>query len=339
MKTLDQAIRRPNAFPAGLFWLYRAEEALADRVTTLLVEAVRVGIDAWPVPVMNFDETMRDLVRQADGVENAKLDKFATRSRPWTSPPRPVKTGRWPVVRLNALPLLEVPTVCRRISCSIGGTAEVREAVGAAGVDVIAVRSQRGVLAFGTDVDVRTAFGPYGIKDFDLHTFIPPRQRYESTERGLLRSGLTRAIAQRYNLRIWSRHGYDLLAPADPADQTWAPLKGIVGSLVGTLGDDPELTWQEGMAVRLGWADDRLWLLVEPRMVFNNVAPENRAARADFARERMAQRYNRALNTLISFWTDLVGASEELHALGIEDGVDAVYRISSLTAFSWRTDA
>jgi hypothetical protein len=87
----------------------------------------------------------------------------------------------------------------------------------------------------------------------------------------------------------------------------------------------------------LDWADDRLWLLVEPRIVFDGLTQENKSVAADFARERTVKRYNRQLNELIDFWGGvLAGDGGDLRALGIGDGVDAVFRLSSDTAFSWR---
>ncbi len=49
----------------------------------------------------------------------------------------------------------------------------------------------------------------------------------------------------------------------------------------------PQLQWHEGIGIRLEWTDERLWLLVEPRTVFEGIDDESRGAAADFhARER-----------------------------------------------------
>src|SRR3546814_3384723 len=71
----------------------------------------------------------------------------------------------------------------------------------------------------------------------------------------------------------------------------------------GTIRDHPEIRWREGAALRLEWADERLWLLVDPRVVFDGVTNENKAFAADFARERTAQRYNQKIDKLVAFWT------------------------------------
>jgi hypothetical protein len=241
-------------------------------------------------------------------------------------------------VRLNALPIVYSPSVCRRVVCQIGGYREVSEAVEQAGVNVLTARTRAGVLAYGADADVRAAFGVHGITDFDLHTIEMKRLRHDSGERGLLRDALTHAIVRQRSLVGNRRRSTDLLSPADPLDGAWAPLERLVGTLSGTVKDYPELQWHEGIGTRLDWADDRLWLLIDPRTIFEGMNADNKAAAADFARGRSVKRYNRQLNNLIAFWAALLARDGgDLRALDIVEGVDAVFRLSSDTAFSRRT--
>jgi hypothetical protein len=92
--------------------------------------------------------------------------------------------------------------------------------------------------------------------------------------------------------------------------------------------------------MRLDWANDRLWLMIEPRIVFSGITADNKAIAADFARERTVKRYNRQLNSLIGFWSKAIaGDGSELRALSIGNGVDAVFRLDSNTAYSRRAIA
>ena len=340
MDALNEATQQPGAFPAGLFWLHHGEGQPLPRVRELLVKADEKGIEVGIVSIDNFDEVLRDLIRQIDGIDTTILDTFASERQHWSAAPRPTGKRGWPVVRFNAVPVTGVPSVCRRVVCDIGGTAEVREAIERAGVDVIAARFQAGVLAFGADADVRTAFEPHGITDFDLHTFEVRRQRYESSERGLLREALTRAIARQRGLEVVRRGRVDLLAPTDPNSSTWTQLRKLVGTLTGIVAGSPGLQWREGIGIRLDWANARLWLLIEPRTVFDGITQENKMISADFGRERSVRRYNRQLNDLVEFWSRHLGQNNgDLRALDIGDGIDAVYRLSPITGFSRRVGA
>lgn len=333
MDALEQAIAHENSFPAGFFWLHRGDDPPLPRVADLLESGIANNVEAAIVRLENFDETLRDLVRLLDGIDMAKLDQFALHKSTWTPAPRQraTRTG-WPVVRLNAIPIIDSPTQCRRLECEIGGTAEVREAVTQAGVDVLAVRSQVGVLAFGADEDVRNAFDSHGITEFDLHAFDARRHRYDSTERGLLGDALSRAIEHCRALSRVYRHTF---VPAKPDDSTWNRLRNLTGPLIGNVKTVPDLQWTEGISVRLDWADDRLWLLIEPRTVFEGITESNKMAATDFARERTIRRYNPVVNDLIDFWSrHLAQDGKEMRAFDTGVGIDAVFRLSPITCFS-----
>jgi hypothetical protein len=207
------------------------------------------------------------------------LDSFATERSRVSGAPRPAGHHGWPVVRFNALPVLRMPSVCRRVVCSIGGYAEMRKAVQAAGVDLPVARARAGVLAYGTDADVRAAFAPFGITGFDLHSIDPQRLRFESGERGLLRDALARALARQRALTASRRRNADQFAPLDAQAASWEPLRRLFGPLSGTIPGHPHLRWQEGVATRLDWADERLWLLIDPVTAIPFLAPRWRSIR------------------------------------------------------------
>ena len=218
MNALEEGLAKEKPFPSGLFWLQRDGDRPAERVEELLNRAVDAGMDAALVEIGSFDEAMRGLVNLCDKVDEEELSRFALDRRYWSPAPRSPGRGTWPVVRLNALPLLEVPTHCRRVECEIGGTAEVREA--AKDASVVAVRSSVGVLAFGSDAEVRRAFNPYGVTEFR-----PPR-----AGRGL-KDG-TRPVARRLARRVDSRRG--LSSVPDNAGTWCRPSREIpAGTLFG----------------------------------------------------------------------------------------------------------
>jgi hypothetical protein len=186
------------------------------------------------------------------------------------------------------------------------------------------------------DGDVRKAFDAYNITEFDLHTIEIKRLRYDSAERGLLRGALAGAIVRTRGVNAIRRRSADVLAAADPEADVWANLRRLVGPLAGSVPCHPDLRWREGVSTRLDWADDRLWLLIDPCTVFDGLDDTNKAFAADFARERTVRRYNRRLNDLLGFWADYLAQDGELRAFGIGDGIDAVFRLSPDTAFSWR---
>ena len=169
MEALQEALASPGSFPSGLFWLHRGEDTPFSRVIGLLSQARNAHVEAGLVQIENFDETLRDLVRPIQELDTSALDSFAKERQIWSGAPIPDGRKCWPVIRLNALPIVEAPVECRRVTFEIDGPAEVRKAIKDADANVIAVRSRAGVLAFGQDEAIRAAFQPFGIKSFDVH--------------------------------------------------------------------------------------------------------------------------------------------------------------------------
>lgn len=337
MDTLDSAIECLSPFPGGLFWMHRGESPPLPRVSRLLERATAKGIDSGLVRIESFDETLRDLVRILSDLDTTVLDAFASEREVWSSAPTLGGSRGFPVLRLNALELRGIPSVCRLVTCKIGGHREIAEAVKSASVDILAARVNAGVIAFGNDADVRRAFAPFDVEHFDLHPIETRRLRYDSQERGLLRQALSRALAREHSLELNRHRNADLLFPSDPSDKRWQPLAKFAGNLVGTVQNYPELTWREGIKTRLDWADDRLWLLIEPRVVFTGLTDDNKAAAIDFSRERTVKRYNRQLNELVSFWAETLSVGgNELRALNTSSGVDAIFKLGVSTAYSRR---
>ena len=340
MSALEDALKHASPYPGGLFWLHRGEGDPLDRVCRFLAAAADKGVDGGLVRIENFDETLRDLVRLMPNIDTSKLDEFASERSIFSPPPRVSGNSSYPVIRLNGLEVQTLPTVCRRVECDIGGFKEVSEAISRAGVQVLATRTKKGVLAFGSDDDVRAALVDASIKEFDLHEIETRRLRYDSQERGLLKQALSQALAREHGLTLKRRRSSDSLAPADPTHQKWRSLRKNVGNLAGTVPRNGEISWREGIALRLEWADDKLWLVFEPRTLLDGVTELNRAAATDFNRERSVGRYNRQLNALISFWGELLSSGgRELQALGVTKGVDAAFVIGPTTAFSKRSRA
>jgi hypothetical protein len=338
METLNAALDGDTPFPSGLFWLQKRDSSPLPAVIALLQKAHSLNVDGGVIYIENFDEILLDLIKLLPNIDITYLDNFAAARKIWSPPPKLNSYSKaFPIVRLNALQLIKYPTICRKIECKIGGHLAVADAITKAGVFVIATRAQMGVLAFGSDDDMRKAFSNYQIDDFSLHTLEIRKMRYDSQERGLLRQALSRALATAYNLTLKKKYGTMLLYPTDPQESRWSPLKAILGGLSGIVPKHSELTWHEGIGITLGWADDKLWLLFAPRIIIEGISDVNRAAATDFSRERTVKRYNQTLNSIIDFWAKLLSSdNKDIYALNVSTGVDAIFKFAPVTAFSYR---
>jgi hypothetical protein len=321
MDALTEAIADGRGFPAGLFRFYREDSPPSDAVRALVARAAAAGVDAHLIPVETFDELMGDVIAlYPDVPEKARqrlqtLDRRATRVSDASIGSAGPATGD-PVVRLNALPVLEMPAVCRRVACDIGGVSDVRRAAADAGASLVVTRRKMGVLAFGRDDDLRRALRDFSITDFDIQPAETWRLTHDdSQEIGMFAEALARAIARERPLR-WHRRGRRFERAVDQVrseDARLAPLHRAVRQVAGTVAGT-DVTWTEGVRLHLQLRLERLWLVLEPKIWLSDSSDEAMLARArEFGRERLTGRYNRAFDAVLSAWIDLITEGRRRH--------------------------
>jgi NAD-dependent SIR2 family protein deacetylase len=338
MDALEESASK-GSYPGGLFWFQRPNIPVFERVQHLLECARKNDIQAELLEVPTFDELMGDIFRQLDNV-TVEIDTMVNKVRKRIIDHPPPEPGRvWPIIRLNALPVVAYPSICRRIGCEIGGHRECEEA--AKDSPVLVTRRDIGVLAFGSDNDLRRCFEPFNIRDFDLHSIEFGRLRYDSAEHGLLNSAIGKGLERgRPLIYQHSRRSHSLRIDINRGeDPSLEPLRRETKLLNGTI-TGTAVAWTEALKFRLEGRGKKLWLLVQPFIwVASGGNDDSRFVAADFVRERMAVRYNAQYYRLLSAWIEVIigkGSSCAVQALGITNGVDAEFTIGRSTAFTGR---
>jgi hypothetical protein len=340
-----EAAATDGGYPAGLFWIHRGDAPPLPRVQALIATAASAGIDAAIVEAETFEELLGDVLRQTPDMPKDLL-MAAERAAPRLGGAPISDAGNaWPVIRTNALPVVEYPSTCRLVESTIGGIKDLRRAIETAGAskEVIVTRTRAGVLAFGKDAALRRALAAHPVTRIDLHPIELSRLRQESGEHGLLAEALAHALARERPLLVRRRRHQWVLVP-DPKQQNHeylAPVRTVTRSLVGRLPTGGG-HWAEALALRLDWRLDRLWLLVEPIIWLTRSDGPRPARDMDFVRERRARRYNQPSDELLAAWIAVLVGWESLcrvSAFGGVDGVDASFVVSETTAFSRRAAA
>lgn len=343
MRALTEALDSGRGFPAGLFWFHRPDSPVLPCVQELIAEARNLGVQAELVEAYTFDELMGDIVKQLDDVPQDLFAKLEQERARITDVPIGAPGTSWPVIRTNALPVPRWPNLCRLVNCTIGGTREVREAFQLVTADALGVRSRPGVLAFGSDAEIRKALKAHGIIEEGFHSIEPKRLSFDSSEFGLLRDAFAKAVERCRPLTLRKRREGAYVCTLDcsritPDEQE--PLKRCVEQLAGTI-PDTTLQWSEALIVKLDFRLAWLWCLMEPTIYVppGDRTPQQQEHVESFRRERAAARYNRQWNALLDAWASLLVGSApevELQAFGTDEGVDASFSLVRITAFSRR---
>ncbi len=334
MDLFESALEQDRPFPSGLFWTSRSGEEPYSRVQELLKVARKCGVEASLVPIQSFDELMHDLANQIPDFDMETVEHHCAGNQRWSAAPVPEGSSSYPIIRLNAVLVEKMPGFCSLVKCDIGGHQEIQAAIEGASAKIIATRRREGVLAFGSDAELHRVFGPFGLTDVQDFELAQHRMRYDSQERGLIGRALATTIAERLELNIDQSRSRSRLRPKDPEDKKWARLRKVANnSLTGKVPKTIGLSWYEGIELQLDWADDGVWLLIEPRILFDGLNQENRHAASSHAREMMFNRYNQSANSLIDYWTKAIAGE-----LSLIDGDNEVasFQLHSKNGHSWR---
>jgi hypothetical protein len=283
------------------------------------------------------------------------------------------KAQDFPVLRYSALLIDCLPRVARRVVLARAlSTSEARAMLKANDCRARVAAHGRELAAFGNDEEILAALASVGGQLAGTVELSPTRDSwalgllYEALTKALSRQ---RPLMPRYK-----RAGHSLLCsgPREGEDPAWtrqreqklAQLRtAYEGNLVGAV---PKLhfPFHEGVDVKLELIEDRWWCGFDPytfvdipREHNEQVVPaqaggaehdalampsERRGGdpAGDWRRERWATKYNKQWGAIIDAWAKLLTASDDemctVRAFGLrdEEGVDAVFTISKVTAWS-----
>jgi hypothetical protein len=342
MNALEEAVSQPNAYPAGLFWITKAGWPVYRRVEELLARAQGAGIQASLIEVETFDELMGDLAQQIEDLPAEILGTLNKMRSKVSNVPLPGPGSDWPVVRMNAIPVLSWPKECRKFEAKIGGARDVRLLLEGAAANLVAVRSKYGILAFGADSEIRRVFTDHQPEKLNVHSIEVRRLWRETNELNLLRSALVKGLVHDAPFVMWSGRGAHEIRVDDSAATSARltplreKLKVIAGIVPGT-----NVRWSEAVSIRLEYRMRRLWMLLEPTVWFGKTeSDEERYACGEFVRERQARRYNRLADTLLNAWLQVLlpGTGDAtVRAFMDQPGMEARFTFSRRTAFARRT--
>ena len=342
MNTLEEAVSQPNAYPAGLFWITKAGWPVYRRVEDLLARAQKAGIQASLIEVETFDELMGDLAQQIEDLPAEVLGTLNTMRSKISNVPLLGPGSNWPVVRMNAIPVLSWPKECRKFEAEIGGARDVRLLLEATAANLVAARSKHGILAFGADSEIQRVFADHKPEKLNVHSIEVRRLWRETNELNLLRSALVKGLVHNAPFVMWSGRGVHEIRVDDSAATAahLAPLreklKIIAGVITGT-----NVRWAEAVSIRLEYRMRRLWMLLEPTVWFGQTeSDEERYVCGEFVRERQARRYNRLADTLLNTWLQVLlpeTGNATVRVFTEQPGIEARFTFSRRTAFARRT--
>jgi hypothetical protein len=327
-----------------------------------VLEAAQHGVTACVVKIENFDEVSAALARQASLSPSSRQYVSGLKDRPRVvdAAMPSLDSGVLPVLRMNALPITEAPSVA--LNATFQREIEVREVrrllkeVGWRGT-VASGGSQ--ILAFGSASELKKALP---INTPEVVPFQGLSGDANSLHRSLALQALALGLARRLPMRAVTRPQQTHLVvrpidqsrhESDPAGRARELLLRAYGeSLTGTapasLGKGPDgapRVWAEGVRLSLDWRLDRLWLLFVPFTWVSRpaISTDTRNGRGDPAsawrKERWVNRRNERWAEIIDAWATALAPRDptEIVVVGGKQAMDVVggaFQMAKTTAFS-----
>lgn len=360
MTMLNDAVATADALPGGLWWLTRNPSSALPAVAELMERADAAGVTARFVTIENFDETFASLGRVATlrPALRSHVDQLHTTARVVDAALPAIEAGDFPLLRMNALPILSSPTRALQATLQPRTTLDaVRDGLHAARWRGALATSGERVLALGSATQLASALPltgpPFGVT-INCH-----REDAPTLERAVTSEALTRGLARRLPVRAMIRdRGHQLVVRADRPDSAvqasarqaliWAygdPLTGVCPNNLGRGPDGQRRIFAEGVRLNVEWRIDQLWLLFVPHTWVSPVDRTNNAGRGGdpasaWRKERWVNRRNEKWAEIIAAWASILAPDAETKIAVLPPGpesdaiVSQEFVLSSTTAYS-----
>ena len=354
MSLLRSVLEAPNPFPHGLYWLKMHGSTPLESVATLMADASAAGVRCGFVEVDTYDTVMLRLWRSFPGIAR-ELDAKVRKGRAAAVQiPVPPPAGGKPILRLNGLPMTEVPATCARVDLtaptSWDAIAELKRQP-----ETTAVLTFDGeVMAWGAPGAIEDSFGS-GFRSQEAMSFDPDwRNGSRLHVKNFLEEGLARALCRkRPLLQRRQRSGAVLIVDRKAQDvgildalfRETGKVTGQVASLSLPATDEHEAVhkvhYAEALHISLAYADERLWLLLAPDVwIWPTFARRHATAFLDKRKaDRRNDKYDRLLSAWIAILSDGAGKDVDVRVTpfaGVPTHLNPAFGFSTRTGFAMK---
>jgi hypothetical protein len=348
MAMLEQALSQPNPFPQGIWWTVPRASSVAPAIIAFIEAARAKHITAHIVETGTFDVMLHKIWRQVPQKPRALDDKVRSARAHQVSIPLPAPGQSYPVLRTNALEIIDVPRRCGMLPADGVPVADVFAAVREKQPGAV-ISYQDGVIFWGESTLVVKSLEGLIANDVGVRGFVDPVSEIAvSTHlKSFYEHGVAEALCGDKPVlsRKKGKTCYAVIDHHQANNECFASLKKVIGfrgnaaPICGTVPGLPDTYWAECVRLRLEERAGVLWLLLEPDVWVKPL--KNRENARDFLRNRKLKRYNSQSYEILNAWIEiLIGPIGQRAPVTVTYGADtdypASFTVSTRTAFSRR---
>lgn len=348
MQMFDMALSQPNAFSAGLLWTVTSIKNVPDVVLSLIEKAKSKGINAHIVETGTFDSMMSKIWRQCPGRSDEIDKKVRTATTVQVNIPMGNTGNAFPVLRLNALPIISVPDTCALIKThNVLSMEDVKTLVTTNKSKAQISRTDK-LLGFGSNEEIKKALGENQVKSIEPFRIeeVVDRIIHSTGHHSFFERALAKALVTKKPLRLVNDYGWVVtivdLSVDDPRfnilKDALSDRYGNKGSICGAVPNAGDTRWSEAVGIKLAKQNGKLWLTLTPLVWIE--PRDQRQNHKDFTKAKTIDRHNTKASKIMDAWISILFESAKNSDVEITCGANtefpATFKINTRTAYSRR---
>jgi len=352
MNMLATALDQSNPFPKGLLWTVVQASDVADSVCEFIVKAQEAGVNAHLVEAGTFDTMLSRIWRLIPDRPGEHESKVQTAIACPVQVPLPVPGRQYPVLRTNALSILDAPDRCGHVNYSGSMTPrEMSKRIQRIRPDGIFVYTNK-ILFWGDGSSARSLLEDNKVEEISEHEWDNPAECIDNQPR--VQSFFERAIVQALcwqkplDIQQRKRTHYAIVEIEAQGNEYLQPLVNALSfrnqraSLAGPVPGLKGVSWSEALSLKLEARNGLLWLLIRPDIW---ISPQTmREYATDFLRKKKLYRYNNQSYALMDAWISVilgsVGKGDKYEVCCYPDSdYPAKFSVCTRTGYSMRGGA
>jgi hypothetical protein len=313
MNMLYDAILQHNAFPFGIFWTVTNISTVPDEVLKFIQTASDKGINAHIIETGSFDILLSKIWRQIPNKPVEIESKVKSSIRSVVNIPFPPVGKSFPVLRMNALPIVEVPNFCALLDVEPPLEYSDLKTLLRENRPNASMTKVDKIFGFGKEEEFAKALKDIKINKISKHDFgdaisllvdnLQLRSFYERL--------LVTALCYNKPIKLINDRGFFISVDyRDKDNDIFSGLKNVLNTnyqgniICNPLPGKVDVFWSEGISVKLEERNEKLFLMIRPEII---ISPSNERMNCrDFIRNKRLKRYNKVTSLIIDEWIKIL---------------------------------
>lgn len=319
MALMNEVLETQNPYPHGLYWLGLKGREPLPAVAAFMDKAREKGVDAHIVEIETLDSLLARIWKQIKLPDESLRSKVGRVASQPVSIPLPAQGSKPPLIRLNALPVVEMPRECLELTLQPDKDWKELQAIEGQSQDKLICTKGPETLAWGNSLALKAGFGPQ-LKSANPIAIADQVSGLQTNTylKGFLERALCLGLkrGKPFLYRNWrdgsvliadpKRDGAGLLKPLTKA--CGGMIAGVVPGLMTEITDEhptsEAVRWAEALKIDLEEVDGTFWITLRPEIWI--WPARSRKEASDFLRARARPRYNGISDGILSAWINLL---------------------------------